>query len=567
MAKSLVFFPLFALGFLSGAVPPADQRATNPVDTNTHFFEERYATWPNGVTLAEWKDRREALRKQILTAAGLYPLPAKRTNPHSEIFGRKSYPGFTLEKVLIETSPGYWLGGNLWRPLTPGRHPAILSPHGHWNGGRTEQTDTGNVPARAVMLARMGFVVLTYDMVGYNDTKQTPHAFGTPAEQLWNWGPMGLQLWNSIRAADFLSALPDVDATRLAATGASGGGTQTFLLTAVDDRIRWSAPVNMVSGIMQGGSPCENGPGLRVGTFNVEIAAMMAPRPMLMVAATGDWTKNVPRQEYPAVKGIYALYDRASEVEAVQFDAPHNYNKASREAVYDFFARRILGLPNGPKETDIPEFSKADLLSLEGRELPAGALTYDQVFTQFRAGLPKGPVRERLLLALHAEWPATVESEEAGAGTLLGRPGKGDRVAMKMVGTGPNPVVVIHPAGLKYAENDPKVKELIAARRPVVLVEPYQGPSPLDKPKYYLTFQRSSQAEQTQDLLTVMRWLEQKGRKPELLGLEDGALWTWLAAQMAPAPPKQMSPAPQLPQTDEEWLKVFPAPGIRWAIH
>src|SRR5215472_195530 len=130
-------------------------------------------------------------------------------------------------------------------------------------------------------------------------------------------------------AIDFLQFLPDVDPERIAMTGASGGGTQTFLLYAVDDRIKWAAPVNMISAIMQGGSPCENAANLRVGVFNVEIGAMMAPRPLLRVAATGDWTRNTPREEYPAIRHIYELYDRAADLEMKQFDAPHNYNRDS----------------------------------------------------------------------------------------------------------------------------------------------------------------------------------------------------------------------------------------------
>ncbi len=132
-----------------------------------------------------------------------------------------------------------------------------------------------------------------YDMIGYNDTMQIPHAFDGPREQLWSFGPLGFQTWNSIRALDFLQSLADVDPERLIVTGESGGGTQTFLLSAVDDRPKWSAPVNMISLIMQGGSPCENAPGLRVGTNNVEISALTAPKPMLMVSATGDWTKTI----------------------------------------------------------------------------------------------------------------------------------------------------------------------------------------------------------------------------------------------------------------------------------
>jgi hypothetical protein len=96
-------------------------------------------------------------------------------------------------------------------------------------------------------------VAFGYDMVGYNDTLQTEHRFTSPTYQLWSFTPLGLQLWNSIRALDFVESLPEVDGQRLAVTGASGGGTQTFLLAAVDDRVHAAAPVNMVSFIMQGG--------------------------------------------------------------------------------------------------------------------------------------------------------------------------------------------------------------------------------------------------------------------------------------------------------------------------
>src|ERR1035438_498690 len=107
--------------------------------------------------------------------------------------------------------------------------------------------------------------------------------------------------------------------------------------------VRAAAPVNMVSFIMQGGCQCENAPGLRIGTSNVEIAAMMAPRPMLLVSATGDWTRNVPREEYPAIRSIYELYKQPDNVAVVQFQAEHNYNQRSREAVYGFFAKQFLG--------------------------------------------------------------------------------------------------------------------------------------------------------------------------------------------------------------------------------
>ena len=197
-----------------------------------------------------------------------------------------------MSKVYFESLPGFFVTGNLYRPSGPGPFPAVLSPHGHWTYGRVENTSTNSGPARAIGLARLGFVVFTFDMVGYLDSQQLPHTFGGRREQLWGLSLAGLQLWNSIRAIDFLESLPYVKRDAIAATGESGGGTQTFLLAAVDDRIRVAAPVNMISLHMQGGCLCENLPGLRLDTNNVEIAATIAPRPLLMISATGDWTKE-----------------------------------------------------------------------------------------------------------------------------------------------------------------------------------------------------------------------------------------------------------------------------------
>src|SRR5712692_6657314 len=390
----------------------------NVIHTDTHF------TMPVYKTRAEWEARAAKLRRQILFAAGLEPLPAR--NPLTpQIFGRIENKDYSIEKVLLQTLPGYYLGGNLYRPLgRTGQLPAVLTPHGHWNYGRLEHQPLCSIPARAINLARQGYIVFSYDMVGYNDTVQTPHAFGNAREQLWLFGPLGLQLWNSIRSVDFLLSLPEVDARRIAMTRESGGGTQTFLATAVDERIHYSAPVNMISAIMQGGSPCENAPGLRLGTSNLEIGALMAPRPMLMIAATGDWTRNTPKEEYPALRSIYELYDKAAELEMIQIDAPHNYNQQSREAMYRFLGKRVLGDGDEKKfaERNIRLEKLQDMLALYGRALPPNALGYQQLVEQWIAGATRQSeeasepriLRERLSLALASEWPAHVLSQRSG---------------------------------------------------------------------------------------------------------------------------------------------------------
>src|SRR6185503_11994090 len=153
---------------------------------------------------------------------------------------------------------------------------------------------------------------------------------------------MGLQTWNSIRALDFLESLPDVDKMRLACTGESGGGTQTFMLGAVDSRLAAQAPSVMVSHSMQGGCLCENAPGLRLDYSNMEIAASVAPRPQLLVAATGDWTRATMEVEGPAIAKIYQLFNASDRMGYKIFNYDHNYNRTSREAVYEFFGRTLL---------------------------------------------------------------------------------------------------------------------------------------------------------------------------------------------------------------------------------
>lgn len=314
----------------ASATSTAGQRAYR---THTDRYDP-----PKIASLDAWKARAQYLREHILASAGLLPMPEKAPLTPS-IFDDTVHADYIVSKVYFESLPGFLVTGNLYRPVGTGPFPAIVSPHGHWTYGRLENTATTSGPARAIGLARQGFVVFTFDMVGYADSQQLPHTFGGPREHIWGLSLAGLQLWNSIRAVDFLETLPYVRRDAIGATGESGGGTQTFLLAAVDDRIAVAAPVNMISLHMQGGCLCENAPGLRLDTTNVELAAAIAPRPLLMVSATGDWTKETLEAEYPAVRSIYGLFGAEDRVHAVRIDAEHNYNKASREAMYAWMAR------------------------------------------------------------------------------------------------------------------------------------------------------------------------------------------------------------------------------------
>lgn len=343
------FSPASAMHDRRASKEPAaviDRRAQTVRETNTVL------TMPQFVSVNEWESFASKLRRRVLLSSGLFPLP-KAGPLNAEIFDRVTHDDYSIEKVHFEVLPGFLATGNLYRPVGKGPFPGVACPHGHWKTGRLADEPMGSVPGRCITLARMGCVVFSYDMIGYNDSKQFKHGWGGEKEKLWGIHPYGYQLLTSIRVLDFLQSLPDVDPERLACTGASGGGTQTFSLTAVDARVKVAAPVNMISCSMQGGCLCENAPILRLDNSNQEIGAIAAPRPLLMVSATGDWTRETPRIEYPAIRGIFALYGVPERVQNVHVHADHNYNQDSREAMYRFFGKWLIDA--GDKWADFKE--------------------------------------------------------------------------------------------------------------------------------------------------------------------------------------------------------------------
>ena len=363
--------------------------SSNGQQTAYRTLNDRFAA-PRLTTLDAWKTRAGYVREHVLASAGLLPLPEK-TPLRPSIFGEVKRADYRVSKVYFESLPGFFVTGNLYRPIGDGPFPAVLSPHGHWTYGRLENTALTSGPGRAIGLARLGFVVFTYDMVGYNDSQQLPHTYGGRIENLWGLSLAGLQLWNGMRALDFLETLPDVRRDAIAMTGESGGGSQTFLLASVDARVTVAVPVNMISLHMQGGCLCENPPGLRLDLTNVDIAATIAPRPMLMVSATGDWTKETMEVEYPAVRAVYDLFGAGDNVQAVRMTAEHNYNKDSREAMYAWMAR---WLQQAPASARLPERSFSveplqDLLVFHRRALPSEAVTPAQLTAGWIAAASK----------------------------------------------------------------------------------------------------------------------------------------------------------------------------------
>jgi len=406
-----------AVRVLPAGQVPQDRRLGPLKDLNGYF------PFRVPASVEAWRQRATVLRRQILVATGLWPLP-ERTPLNAVIHGRTLRDGFTVEKVFFESVPNHFVTGLLFRPRDKtGRRPAVLCPHGH--GGRLQDygpkkirelivqgaerfEGSGRFPklARCAQLARMGCVVFIYDMIGYADSVQIPRAlahgfskqrpdfegseswglFSTQAElRLQNI--MGLQTWNSIRALDWLCSLPDVDPARIGVTGGSGGGTQTILLCAIDPRPVVAFPQGMVSTAMQGGCTCENCCLLRVGTGNVELAALFAPKPLGMTAAN-DWTKEMMQKGYPQLGRLYGMLGAKDHV----FCKPllhfhHNYNYVTRAIMYGWMNRYLgLGLEEPIVEEDFRPLTPAERTVWDqDHPRPAGGPDYERSLTRYLA--------------------------------------------------------------------------------------------------------------------------------------------------------------------------------------
>ncbi len=333
-----------------------EKKITQPQKIKSELCVGKYYTEEEGAkklqeyaqtyhTAAEWEKRADKIRKQIRKGAELNLIPQKDWHyPIKVIRGTKhKMDGYTVENIALELKPDYFVHGNLYTPENVnGKIPAILNPHGHWFKPDDYGRFRPDMQYRCAVFAKMGAIAFAWDMYGTGE--DTAHRHHAPEV-------LTMQTFNTLRILDYISSLPEVDTSRIAITGASGGGTQTFIASAIDDRIDVSAPVVMVSAHFFGGCVCESGkPIHKHGNFetnNVEIAACFAPKPLLLVSDGNDWTKNVPNVEYPYIRNIYKLFGAEDNVEYAHFkNEVHNYGPSKRQAVYKFFIKH-LGLKPG----------------------------------------------------------------------------------------------------------------------------------------------------------------------------------------------------------------------------
>ena len=279
----------------------------------------------------QWEARREILRKEVrqrleldafLDSCTLKPLLSKV----------RKHDGYTTQNICIELTPGQHLFGTIYASMKKGKHALIICPDGHWpyRYRKDEQQRLGT-------LARMGVVCVDFDLYGWGESEKEvgAEAHHTSRAHVYQ-AACGYVLLDYM-----LKNRKDIDPERVGVMGGSGGGTHTVLLSLLDERVTASAPVVHLASHFDGGCPCESGKPVQLaggGTCEPELAAIMAPKPMLIVSDGGDWTSSVPTLEFPYLQRIYGFYDAQDKVRNVHLpNERHDFKENKRQAVYDFF--------------------------------------------------------------------------------------------------------------------------------------------------------------------------------------------------------------------------------------
>lgn len=319
----------------------------------------------------QWNKRKECLRKEVRERLGLDLLLKARMNAKPVISKQRVYNGYTVQNFSLETLPGLYVCGSIYKPVIKGQFPLIVCPNGHFLDGRYRKDQQ----QRMATLARMGAICVDYDLFAWGESM-----LQFPEEAHKKSAAQVIQALNGISILDFMYNRKDVDKKRVGVNGGSGGGSQTVLLTALDQRFTALAPVVSLSSHFDGGCPCESG--LPVfyacgGTTNAELAAMNAPKPMLIVSDGKDWTSTVPTLELPYIKHIYDYYKASDKVTNVHFpEEGHDFGPNKRNAVYDFFANVFQLKKSMCDESKVTIEPTANMLSFgeKGEKLPKNAI-------------------------------------------------------------------------------------------------------------------------------------------------------------------------------------------------
>lgn len=368
-------------------------------------------------TVAAAERRKQSVREKLLTIMGGLPDYKGPLNPR--ITGRIQNESFTIEKVIYESLPEFFVTANLYRPNKPGRYPGILLQSGHVQEGKPESQRL------AANLALKGFVVLAFDPIGQGEREQ---AFDRQLDgSVAGWGSMehmqaGAQslligegvaryfIWDAMRSLDYLTSRPDVDAARIGAVGCSGGGALTTYIGALDPRVKAVASacstnsfrVMFARPVPKGEFHAEMGlPGfLSQGLDTADFVELAAPTPWIILATEGDFfTPDGAKLVYEEARHWYGLYGAADKVRFFVGPGPHGMPLETRETIYEWMIRWLKDGQGDFHEQPVHLYANLELLvtpSGHVEDEPGSRKIYQLILDDFRAKKRQGTGPELL---------------------------------------------------------------------------------------------------------------------------------------------------------------------------
>lgn len=305
-------------------------------------------------TAAEWQARKAMVREKLAERMGSFPTEKCPLEPR--LLGTLDREGYRVEKLLFQTFPSVWMTALAYVPAQAGPRPAILCVHGHWKGAKQDPV----VQARCIGAAKLGFFVLAVDAFGAGEraiekTLGEYHGEMSGATLFPSGMSLsGVQLYENMRAVDYLQSRSEVDPAKIGVTGASGGGNQTMYAGAYDERFSAAVPVcsvgNYQAYLGAACCMCEVVPGAMRFAEERDILGLVAPRGLMVVNVTKDGNQFSIREARKSLVGAQAVFDvlgKPDQLYHSTFRWHHDYHQPIREAMYGFMTQQLKGEGDG----------------------------------------------------------------------------------------------------------------------------------------------------------------------------------------------------------------------------
>ena len=462
-------------------------------------LSEREATVARIRTVGEAKARQAWVRAKILELLG--GLPDYNGPLNARVTGRIERSHYSIEKVIFESLPEFYVTADLYLPKEGGKHPGVLMPMGHWEQGKLA------AQPMAANLAMKGFVVLAYDPVGQGERQQAydrrieASLAGGATDQHFQAGAQSIlagenfaryRIWDAKRALDYLLSRPEVESEKIGCTGCSGGGTLTTYISALDPRIKVAAPACYINSWRQlfagptGDSEQSFPFFLSSGLDVADYIELFAPKPWLINSTIGDFFPiEGARHAYQEALDWYRIYNAEDNIRWAVGPGPHGTPLEVREAIYEWMIRWLKDGRGNFREEPVEMAPDFDLLATETGQVE-GRQIYQVILDRFRQRMSQGSTEP--LLAEVRKWSGDRAGRPPVVHVLSDAPGEVFRTqqlalevepGLEISGTLYAPIAPGRKSAILLVDLDTPLAERLAAHGAVVLnLQPRGVPAP-----------------------------------------------------------------------------------------